>query len=48
MKLIVVDDYAALSRAAADVVVALARANPRESLIWPTGETPVRGLPRTG
>lgn len=41
MKLLVVEDYAAMSRAVADIVVAQAKAKPESSLIWPTGNTPV-------
>jgi glucosamine-6-phosphate deaminase len=41
MKVIVVDDYAAMSQAAADVVVSLAKVNPTASIVWPTGDTPV-------
>lgn len=41
MKLVVVEDYAAMSRAVADIVVAQAKAKPNASMIWPTGNTPV-------
>jgi glucosamine-6-phosphate deaminase len=41
MKLLVVDDYAAMSRAVADIVVAQSKTKPESSMIWPTGETPV-------
>jgi glucosamine-6-phosphate deaminase len=41
MNLIVVDDYVALSRAAADLVADFVRAKPDAVLVFPTGNTPL-------
>src|SRR2546428_4955185 len=41
MKIIITDDYAALSRAAADLVVAVITAHPTATMVLATGETPM-------
>jgi glucosamine-6-phosphate deaminase len=41
MRVVVVDDYAALSRSGADLVAQTIRANPRANFVVATGETPM-------
>lgn len=41
MKLLVVEDYATLSRVAADIICDTIRANPRARILVPTGNTPL-------
>src|SRR5262249_52076203 len=41
MRIIVTQDYAAMSQAAADFVAALVKTKPDAALVLPTGETPL-------